>query len=1209
MMEKLALRRLFVTSLLILLLFNFLVTSSASAAITNTRPVKVSPGQIPGGVYDNLPAHNDYLNTSEAQVKLEYPEGMVLQQTIGDLLFNVTLSSAIFRTIDLYIPPEFVLGPNSSYIWSSITNNYRYISLRTLSNRDPIAPLWYRIEIRNGTGSINASIPQFVRLFNVTAPSIVGLYFFKAFIDGKSIGWQNFPILVVSADPNPAYISGTVVDCSSNLFRYNYGYGYGYYGGPLRLGCLDGGKVIAEGVTPDGRKVVGQAFFNSSALGHYTVYGLAAGTYNLTAYASGYWPTIMNNLVTVRPGQSADGIDLCITSCPTLEGIVRSKCENMPVPWGFIANHSAPGFGAAFAYVGSTSVVGGGGCAQGDFIYAFRGNGTSDFLKYNTVSNKWTFVSPAPGQVGGGGSLAYDGSEYIYALQGGGSSALWAYDVTIDQWQTEQSLTGTNGRQIPEQNGSSIAYDSDTGILYALIGNTTDLYSYSPTLNQWPSVATTPNLVGAGGSLVFDSNNGNLYALRGGGTSDFWSYNPTTNSWNTPLTPPTTPVVISAGGSLSFDSSNDLIYALEGGGTNTFLSYNPSAPPATAWSTLPITPINIGPGGSLTFDTSNDLTYALIGGNSYSPSAYNFSDYNSVSSLWNKSLARVPALYPRPVTIEILDSLDNSWRLLQNVTDPNSLSYNFTYDGSTELDGHIPQDFSGYVAGILPEPYKVRVWINQYLQPNDTIVDFSSYLNPAVVQVDFDVFRSGSADIRIDFKDFPQGTPLVNGVPRSETVTVELYDKSAILRGENYTTVAKGAKSADVIVTGFLGTLRDYGLPDETYNVTVTTPDFFQYYYFSVTTASCSMIEASLDVVQFGSLQLSVRSVNSQSPRQPQIWKYPGANIRVDLVDQYNGLVYGTFFTRQNPFSSSASVTIPGLRGGKYLIHVYTIGYYQENMYNSSINIVDGLASDFGVNVVVGSTIDLSVILEKEGLPASIDTYPFSRVPFRAELYDSLGNFVAANITYVPASSKIITLELAGFSSYAGDPALRWVNYYDATDGRIQTDYGLPPGSYRVLAYLPGYSQGYFVSMVTVSPGGQATIEMDLNRLAHLTGNVTSLNMFGVLVPINWATIDAVGSKTRDYTYTLNGYYSMWLQEDKYLVFPSLPYYNPTSTAISLSNGSDAQINFRLQSFMFSVPEFNSNLGYLSALVVGVIAANLLLRRPRSKFKRQSSLT
>jgi len=1180
-MELLTLRRFFMTSLLILVLFNFLVTSSANAAITSGSIVKISPGEI-------LPdKHNDYLGTPDVQVKLEYPKAIILQQTFGDLLFNITVQSTK-RTIAVYIPPEFGVSQGSSYIWSSITNDYRFISRSTLSDRDPIAPGWFRIQVRNGTSSINNG-SHFIRLFNVTAPGIVGEYFFKVFIDGNSIGANNFPILVVSADPNPAYISGTVIDCSSNLFKYSYEYGYGYYGGPLHLNCPDGGKVVAEGITADDRRVQGQAFFSASDDGRYTIYGLAAGTYNLTAYASGYLPTPMIRLVQVRPGQSLDGVDLCVYPCPRIEGIVMSKCAKMPVNWGAIANRTGPEFGAALAYVGNVTF--GGGCAGGDLIYALRGTNTSDFLKYDTLSNQWRYVAPTPGPVGPGGSLAFDGLQCIYALQGGGSDAFWAYDVANDRWQSE-AIFPDNG---PVAEGGSIVFNSNDGILYALRGGgTTDFWKYIPNQN-WTIGAPTPAPVGAGGSLVFNKADGNLYALGGGDTTNFWRYNLQTNAWDPPLSPTPATAVVSAGGSLAFNNQDGFIYAFAGGLTNTFMKYDYVT---NLWYSLPPAPVPsiVGQGGSLTFDTSNGLIYALVGGGSPS-----FFDYDSTVPSWSLlgTLADFLKVYPRPITIEILDTISNSMRLIQDFTDPNSDSYNFTYDGSTELDGHIPQDGSGYVAGILLAPYNVRVWVNQYLQPQDMIVDLTN--NPGGVRVEFDVDRAGKADIVLHFKDFSQGH--VIPVSRPLRVTVALYDRDAILRGENYTLVAPGMNSSEVIVTGFLGTLRDYGLPPGTYEIVVTVDGFFQYYDSYITISDCKDVsKVSFGVIQTGTLELSVRSVNSQSPAQPQNWLYPDANIRVDILDQYQGLVYKSSSTRQRASTSNAQLFITGLRAGTYIIRVYTFGYFQKNV--SSVNIADGITSDMTVDVVVGGAVDLSVILFKEDLPIRAgETYPFSlvRVPFRAELYDAQDQFMAANVTYIPSGFTTFTLRLAGFRNYAGEPALRWVNYYDAAGGGFQTDYGLPPGSYRVVAYLPGFSQGKTIEMVTVQPGGRSSIVMDLNRLAHLSGDVTSLNMFGESVPLNWAIVDAIGSETKDFAPTLDGHYDMWLEEGRYLLICSLAGYDPVSLETSLSKGSDAQINFRLKSVYINVPEFDGSLGYLSALLVGLCAANLLLSRSRSR--------
>ncbi|MEM2841576.1 MAG: hypothetical protein QXN62_08480, partial [Candidatus Bathyarchaeia archaeon] len=200
-------------TLMIIILASSFLTYLDTVSGANHQ-VEMSPGKVPP---QNL---NHYLDTPEAQVKLEYPKAIVLQETFGDLIFNVTVQTRK-RTIAVYVPPEFGLKQDTTYVWTSVTNDYRFISISRLSERDPVAPSWFRVTVSNGSSGIWPG-SHIVRLFNVTAPSIVGRYFFKIFIDGFSIGARNFPTLVVSADPNPAYISGTVLDCSSNFFRYSY---------------------------------------------------------------------------------------------------------------------------------------------------------------------------------------------------------------------------------------------------------------------------------------------------------------------------------------------------------------------------------------------------------------------------------------------------------------------------------------------------------------------------------------------------------------------------------------------------------------------------------------------------------------------------------------------------------------------------------------------------------------------------------------------------------------------------------------------------------------------------------------------------------------------------------------------------------------------------------------------------------------------------
>jgi len=123
---------------LIVLVFSNLYLGIWSLTTVKADSAQLSPGKI-------LPQdYNHYLNTSDVQVKLEYPKAIILQETMGDLVFNVTTKTPK-RTIAIYIPPEFALSRGTNYVWTNLTNDYRSISMSTLSDRDPIAPNWWKI--------------------------------------------------------------------------------------------------------------------------------------------------------------------------------------------------------------------------------------------------------------------------------------------------------------------------------------------------------------------------------------------------------------------------------------------------------------------------------------------------------------------------------------------------------------------------------------------------------------------------------------------------------------------------------------------------------------------------------------------------------------------------------------------------------------------------------------------------------------------------------------------------------------------------------------------------------------------------------------------------------------------------------------------------------------------------------------------------------
>jgi hypothetical protein len=152
---------------------------------------------------------------------------------------------------------------------------------------------------------------------------MAGLYHFKIYIDGKSIGAGNFPIMIVKSDLEPAYVTGLVklLDLDSSI--------------------LASGRVTAVGSTTGGRYVEGVAYFgppdfektvNGDSFYRYWLFGLAAGTYELTASASGFLKTSIR--ITVNAGQSFTSCDLELERGVTVHATIWSKDGTGPIPWG-----------------------------------------------------------------------------------------------------------------------------------------------------------------------------------------------------------------------------------------------------------------------------------------------------------------------------------------------------------------------------------------------------------------------------------------------------------------------------------------------------------------------------------------------------------------------------------------------------------------------------------------------------------------------------------------------------------------------------------------------------------------------------------------------------------------------------------------------------------------------------------------------------------
>ncbi|HXX72179.1 MAG TPA: carboxypeptidase-like regulatory domain-containing protein [Candidatus Acidoferrales bacterium] len=285
--------------------------------------------------------------------------------TAGLLVYSTAAPEPpISTTVSLviYIPPEFT-GLTIGNVWTSFTNDYNPNSIRLSrqSSADETGPNWWEINVQNiivtNTPShyfrfgplvsqriFTVNQTQYVRLFQVTSPTTAGRYFFKAFINGASIGAENFPTLVVKGSRDPATISGTLRDLGNrNPYRA---------GKPIYLSPGEGAEVIANGYNALGESVSAQTFINSTADGEYTLFGVAPGTYNMTVYAAGYVPITITQFpypypflpsvvtptpISVAPAQSLEGIDIFLSESPNVTGTVLSQtAQGAPIQWGTV---------------------------------------------------------------------------------------------------------------------------------------------------------------------------------------------------------------------------------------------------------------------------------------------------------------------------------------------------------------------------------------------------------------------------------------------------------------------------------------------------------------------------------------------------------------------------------------------------------------------------------------------------------------------------------------------------------------------------------------------------------------------------------------------------------------------------------------------------------------------------------------------------------
>jgi len=236
--------------------------------------------------------------------------------------------------------------------------------------------------------------------------------------------------------------------------------------------------------------------------------------------------------------------------------------------------------------------------ADGNYVYAFRGDNSKDFWRYDILANSWTSLADAPSKVKHGGALTYDGGNYIYAFRGNYSHDFWRYDISANSW-TSLAYTPSKVKY-----GGSLAYDG-SNYIYAFRGNNSkSFWRYDISANSWAPLVDTPEKVRYGGAITYNGS-GYVYGLRGNDSQDFWRYDVSANSWTSRAN---TPDLIAYGGALAYDGSN-YIYAFRGNDFKNFWRYDISA---NSWTSLVDTPEKVRYGGAITYNGSG-YVYGLRG--------------------------------------------------------------------------------------------------------------------------------------------------------------------------------------------------------------------------------------------------------------------------------------------------------------------------------------------------------------------------------------------------------------------------------------------------------------------------------------------------------------------------------------------------------------------------------------------------------------------
>ncbi len=266
-------------------------------------------------------------------------------------------------------------------------------------------------------------------------------------------------------------------------------------------------------------------------------------------------------------------------------------------------------------------------------IYLLHGGSDVTFSRYSISGNSWTSLTVVPGAVGAGGTIIRNGGEdFIYALRGGATTGFFRYSITGNSWTT---LTAVPSSVVTS--AANLLRNGTEDFIYLLRGSSTDLLRYSITGNAWTTLAAAPGSGGLGSTMTRNGSDNEMYVTQGGSSNGFFVYSISGNSWNGSGVSglAAIPGTIGAGSNLLRNSDDDEVFVIRGGNTTDFYRFSIAG---NSWTTLTSLPFSAGSNGGnlIRRDGENDI-YWLQGGNNTG-----FFKYSITGNSWT-TLAVTPA--------------------------------------------------------------------------------------------------------------------------------------------------------------------------------------------------------------------------------------------------------------------------------------------------------------------------------------------------------------------------------------------------------------------------------------------------------------------------------------------------------------------------------------------------------------------------------------